>query len=963
MKLRNIFILIISTIFSCHVFASLDLVINRFTITDQEKDKIELPKEFKEYRALLSLEKTDEDGKITRYLAKIDDDVNYAKTAFVGADYFYLGADSALPSSSAVVRVKLIRGSIQDSNSLSFIPLAASTAYLNGIKENDALVKKTNPVYDKRVDLLTLQSRNPVVTLQDSTIVDGTNFDAQKLVCLIDNIADGSSVKTNTDQINDAAGNSTAGVVGLAATSDKIVAAVKQNAANFGSGDGGFAVLIQKDSKLQPVNAQDGTDGNKAVQLKITADDLFAIEQAAGNTVSFGDMYFDSNLQRLFIGIVGATRENDALSGGDVSILVGRFDSNKLTIEPAVTLDKNLFNADLTNNIFGFYSSTVATAVHADTYKLKTMVTSTNKNYLIVNSSISSDVSQIKNKIYALPILGSKKSDGTAVDAQNIGKIADKNNKDLIVQNNAGMPLSSGADAVISTIGAGDLPIQTTDNVTDLFIVNDAVYVCVASDRSAVNHESGIFRSNPIFDLNGYIRAWTPWQRVMGNIDKVYGSGFDIMNANFWYLTQDGSGDKNTVKVTQWGKGSANSGLMGNGLVKLLNDEFLQTNAGVHQIFNFDENTKSIARTAAADKISFMAALGYKKVVLIKTGAATAGGAFTPTQDQFVKDTNVYVFEDTALNNLGPICCADVSRSQEDEKGWLFVGGFNGLAVLRNSDGSGWDGQVGSAAVDLATVASWDFKEIGNFSQVRKVVGDSNGTYFYVMTLDNIYRFVMDKEKFKDVANSSLDEKTLTPPPGYLLDMICFKREVNDTRLLVATTQGLFYSNAINDTDENKTPVWTKVSLNSGSLFSTPVSHLSFIDIQKGGYTTNGNLYALSADLSLNLATIYRFDVKDGVITAINENSGTDYFYSQGELRTNFITDGAMGFTTMPKHLGNTEYLKMIRMQANQRNVRAFEASINLNLESTSYNAGAMVLNTVSGAWIVPGDWGIRVNE
>jgi hypothetical protein len=602
--------------------------------------------------------------------------------------------------------------------------------------------------------------------------------------------------------------------------------------------------------------------------------------------------------------------------------------------------------------------------VHADTYKLKTMLTSTNKNYLITNSSVVATAAQVKNKIFALPILGTKKSDGTSVDAQNIGKIADKNNKDLIVQNNAGMTLSTGVDSISSIVGAGDLPIQTTDIVTDLFAVNDTVFVSVASDRSADKHESGIFRSVAIFDENGEIRAWSPWQRVMGNIDKVFGFGFDIANSNYWYLTQDGAGDKNTVRVTQWGKGSANTGLMGNGLVTLLNNEFKQEHAGVHQLFNFDEDTPSIKRTLIAGKISFMAALGYKKIALIQTGAANINNVFTPTQTQFIKNVDVFIIQDSALNNLGPICCTDLSRSTDDDKGWLFVGGYNGIAVLGSDDGTGWDGQTTSAAISLPTIATWEFKEIGNFTQVRKILGDQlNGAYIYVMTLDNIYRFVPDKDKFKDIGNIALDEKAVTPPPGYLLDMLVFKRDAGDTRLLVATTQGLFYSDSINDTDEIKTPMWTKVLLKSGTALSNPVSHLSFVDIQKGGYTTNGNLYVLAADMSLNMSNIYRFNVKDGIITAIKENEGTDYFYSEGELRINFVTDGAVGFTNLSKHLGKAEYLKMIRMLSNPRNIRVSESVINLNLESSAYNVGSMVLNTASGTWMVPGDWGIRVNE
>jgi hypothetical protein len=174
---------------------------------------------------------------------------------------------------------------------------------------------------------------------------------------------------------------------------------------------------------------------------------------------------------------------------------------------------------------------------------------------------------------------------------------------------------------------------------------------------------------------------------------------------------------------------------------------------------------------------------------------------------------------------------------------------------------------------------------------------------------------------------------------------------------------GLFYSNVIDDFDVNKTPIWTRVILNSGSELSKPVTDLTFLDVQKGGFSTNGNLYALSADLSLNLAFIYRFDIQNGQINPIKEKAGTDYFYSFGELRTNFITDGSFGYSMLSKHFGSSEFLRNIRMIDTQNSIRSFESNLNLDLESTAYNVGKMVQNTASGAWVIPGDWGIRVNE
>lgn len=970
MKIKSLLILIIGSYFFVNLFSSISN--NKISI-ELKKDALVLNKEniSQELRSISETQRIEKDlqDEDVKYIYINKPLLNYAATAFYGADYFYLGVNQAGAQDYSLMRAKINQGVTVSLNTVEFVALSPQQVYLNGIKENENLVKRDNPIYNNLVLDLALQGRNPVLTLQNNVTIPDSVFNnsgAEKVVCLVDFPNDGSSVKTNVIEINDANNNPTDGVVGLAASSDKIFAAVKENGGNFGGGNGGFAVLISKDSKLKPIDAVAGNENaNLAVKLDLTADVLFAITQAASNTVDFGDMYWDANLQRLFIGLVNAGRTNNANNGGVVSVLVGRLDGNQLIIESVINLNQALFSTDQRTDIVGFYFNAVGNIL-SSAYKLRTMKTSTNKNYLIVNGAtglVATD--DWKNRVYALPVVGALQSDGTNTAVANIGKVADKTNinHDFVVANNAGMTFR---DDIAAKVGTGALPIPDNISVEDMFVVNDSVFVTVVQDRSDTTHEAGIFRSTALFDQNGNIRAWTPWQRVAGTIDKVYGSGLDMTTGNFWYFTEDAVSNKNTVKVTQWGKSLSYAGLMGNGLVEILSDEFTQDNAGVHQVFNFDEKTPGIARTGVADEMSFMAGLGYKKIALLQTGAATAGPIFTPTQAQYVKDTNVFVIQDEALNDLGPICCTDISRGLGAANGWLFVGGYNGVAVWRNPlNGDGWDGQVGSGVVDfsilIAAPNNFSFKEIGDFSQVRKLVAKAG--FLYVMSLESINRFTMVANKFDDAVTAPLNARTITPPPGYLFDMIVFYRAAGDTRLLVATTQGLFYSDAIDDNDAAKTPIWTQVALNSGAGLSIPVTHLSFLDVQKGGYSTNGNLYALSADLSLNLATIYRFDVQNGIINPIKENSGADYFYSVGELRTNFLTDGALGYTTLSKHFGSTDFLRKIWMIDSQSSIRRLESAVDLDLESSAYNVGVMVQNTASGAWVVPGDWGIRVNE
>lgn len=977
MKFKSFFLTCFSFVFFINSFSSIsnnEVYVN--VSSDEISDRLQQSSD--ETRSLDFAKELEEDLENETFKSLIINKpaLDYLASVFYAADYFYLGVNVAGANEYSLLRTKLIPGATVAQNSLSFIPLAPEKTYLNGIKENDKAVLKDNPIYNKRIDKLTLQGKNPILTLNDDTTVADSVFNnsgANKVVCLIDNVNDGTSVKTNVIEINDATGVATTdGVVGLAASTNKIFAAVKQNGGDFGSGNGGFAVLNQKDSKLVPIDATTGTDGNLPVKLSLShievlVDANFAITQAAGGDVDLGDIYWDASLQRLFIGLVDAHRNSTVNPGGVVSVLVGRLDGDKLIIESAINLTQALFSLSQRTDIIGSYYNVLANII-SSAFKLKTMKTSTGKNYLIVNGYtglVATD--DWKNRIYALPIVGTTQSDGTSTDVENVGKIAAKTdiNHNTVVGNLAGMTLR---DDDAAKVGVGALPIPDTVNVEDMFVVNDSVFACVAEDRSDATHEAGIFRSTAIFDSNGNIRAWSPWQRVMGTVDRTYGVGFDINTGNYWYFTDDGV-NKNTVKVTQWGKSSAKTGLMGNGLLEILSDEFTQENAGVHQIFNFDEETTGFNTNT---KFSMLIGTGYKKIALIESGKHVNDivnniNAFTPT-DQFINNTNVFVIQDEALNNIGPINCCALSRGAAGNTGWVFIAGYNGVVILRKANGDGWNSNPGLSLLDPAGFpgdGTWSFKEIGDFSQVRKLVV-RNG-FVYVMTVDKLSRFVLNANKFPDVGANNLNNRTVTQPPGYLLDMIVFYRAAGDTRLLVATTQGLFYSDPINDIDGDKTvanaPVWTKVALNSGAGLSNPVTHLSFIDVQKGGYTTDGNLYALSADLSLNLATIYRFDVQDGNINPIPEVAGTDYFYSIGELRTNFLTDGALGYSMLSKHFGKTEFLRRIRMISEQTTIRRFENAVNLDLESSAHNVGVMVQNTASGGWVVPGDWGIRVNE
>ncbi|MFA5074926.1 MAG: hypothetical protein WC436_02375 [Candidatus Babeliales bacterium] len=961
MKYNNKFLIFfIFSLFYFQIYSSINFVGFAIERKDLQKEEdLKDPRVVANFEYDKNLKKSFDDNKI-RYLDVLSGTISLDKTAFYNANYFYLGANSDNAGVATLVRAYVVNGATPSQNQLLLKAMAPQQVYLNGIKEDDKYVKKDNPIYNNKISFMGLMDRTPIVVLSDGRTVDITGgtvtFDDNQLVCLVQDYDNGDSVMSITSKLQDANGDVSSGIAGVAGSSNNIFVAVKPSAAGstFGATNSVFSMLAKDNNNfLKFINK---------INLDLTAGVLFAIDQAA-EVDGLGDMYWDSNLQRLFIGLLSA--KQTANNAGLIGLLVGRVENNNLVIESSISLNSTNFNENTDTYGVGFYHTDNNLNIKNSIYKVRTMHTSTGYTYLIINGGVYEfGVANKTNIVTALPLVQSSST------VSNIGKIAKKSDFTAPVATQADMTEETEAAA---KVGAGNLPIPDGSLVQDLFVSGDSVFACLSDDRSAANNEAGIFKSTALFGSDGHIRGWTPWQRVMGNIDRVYGAGFDSSACNYWYLTTaDGTDEKNTVKVTQWGQSAAKDYLMGNGLVSILHDEFKQEDAGVHQIFNFDEQTPGFL----ANQFSMMVATGYQKIALIQTGE---GSPFEPTQI-FAKDgagQNVFAKEDDVIKNLGPICCAEVSRINQIDKGWLFVGGYNGIAVLRQVAGAGWDGAAGlSSLTNIGFPGSnaWSFKLLTNnstnaFTKVRKIISQGDSEFLYVMTADKLYRFQMTAAKFADAFTGDLDiQEIAVTNLGTLLDFLIFSRDntgdPESIKLLLATTEGLFYSNDIADTATGTiNPTWTNVILAAGTNVPGPVAHLEFLSTSKGGSTTDGNLYILNSDFAFNLATIYRFNVSNGTISHITENSGSYSYYQIGELRNDFRTDGALGFYSRSKHLGDTNFLKKIKMLSSPTTIRSSESVINLDLDSNAYNIGVVTQNTASGAWIVPGDWGIRVND
>ena len=884
----------------------------------------------------------------------------FGKNAFDSVNYFFMGAIDTDQNKYALSRAYLYTDTTEDpdKNYVKIKGLAPEEAYVNLVltsTDNNTPAptpeKVNNPIYDADINHLTLYKRNIVVALgtkNPQSIVGPTK--TNQMVCKVTDAREGSYLTTNIVRINDAASVATSGITGIAASQSYVFVGVNPASSN----DSGIAILKshKETGSLIPVDATTGKDGNRAVSLLSNA----------GTNVTLNDhiaMHYDDVLGRVFVGL------HISQSGGTSTafgVLVGKVNGTtpKLTLVPATP------SSVMTTNNHNYISSFVSTSGNHEVkiHQLKTMHTSTGLYYLIVNGNVYTTGNIDKRDVFAQPIVHKKYTDKSLDNADDTGRVTDNDNADhdALVSDQAKLARQTDAAAIV---GQGQAP---TD-IEDIYITGASVYVLCA--HATDQDKQGIFHSTAMFDSTGNIRSWTPWQRVMGATDPVYGMGTDPVTSNFWYITKTATaGD--TIKSTHWIEQDVN--LLGN-LRDVVEENFPQDQAGVHQLFNFDEKTPGFK----TDEFSMMVATGNQKVAVIRTGKPDAG-LFVPTAGTDFStsvNANFKVFTDEALQNIGPICAAEVARSSSADEGWLFVGGYGGLAVLRKgTDGNGWTDIEDLSFTDMT------FKEIGDFSRVHKIVCD--GTYLYVMTQKALYRIYMDSDKFKDTSPDPLDAQIIAQPT-YTNLTTC---DENDSFLdfvvsskvgLLATTSGLYRTS--NDKDVSDISVanarfWTEVKTVSDYSLG-PVGQISYQSTTKGSFSTGGILYIIASNMSTGLSTIVRFDLADTSGSSISDTTiqqvtervlkSTDTtknsYYPFGEFRGPFVTNGNDGFHTLPTHFDRTNLARKIELSSIAIINRGRERVLSIAPGSSAYNAAAPVQNTASGAWIIPGDWGIRVNE
>ncbi len=883
-----------------------------------------------------------------------------------------------------------------------------------------------HPLSGKRITNLTLLNKKfPVVTAGDSLTVhvmtDPATGNAEKVI--------------STTEINDAGVGENAAaidnpIVSIAASSSNIFALVPAQGHAFNERDGvnrGVALIeysAQSGENPAELTVKDASDLSatgvaraRKLDLTIAANTVAFVDNTVSNAIAgarignVAAMHWDENLQRLYIGLSDVSRDDNNKEGGVLSVVMGFIDANAnrgngaLRLLPVVNgLKKELFFDVATPNVkdraIGFYYDGTTPrgtsgAVHSGSDNIsvsiphiKTMNTSTGRNYLIVNSVIASNPQIIganifidaEDWIYALPLTseavdGAQEAKGVIAKVDADGVVALNDNAFQLPQAFGDMPTIAHAPV---QVGGGN-PISGA-KVRDVFVVGDTVYVGLVGDK---NQELGIFASSAVFNKDGFIVGWTPAKRVMGSAQAVVGGGLDAKTGNYYFLSQQGGTDAstatlvNTGKITVWGQSQAS--LSGDDETKSLSTVLeglgSQETGGVHKLVSFDENTPGFE----AGKFSMMAVAGFGSIALIQTGGFE-GGDFKPvtqftTQDVSDADgnvtlKNVFTFSGQAIQDISPISSIAIAKGTTNTK--VYVGGFGGVAVL-------------DLPIDLnrdkLAMATTTFSRFAGITQPTFAVGTGN---------NNVFALTRDGLKVSDLGGTPVTDTAVAKPS----DMIVATGSTNAHALIADGT-------TVRSTNAAGSPLnlfgqvvqLQYVSQETGGVASTPGMLYAFVlgprveeveDISeneeldpeaeipmkkiRSEEVTVPQLYRIAVDASGVLSLMDEFDNTTDKLT------GAKPFLQLEEARSNFFTDGSVFFNTHPKSKVFSDFVRLATFSkdnsfetllAGDQLFDDVDVSItdDLDLEDASFYVGTVLTDPVLGKRIIAGDWGIRVNE
>jgi len=632
----------------------------------------------------------------------------------------------------------------------------------------------------------------------------------------------GRTVTTSTapdgnTSLNDANESTTAGIVGLAASSSYVFAAVRPNSGDFGDTNSGIA-LMTIDTTSNALTIKDATarpDGNKAQQFDATG----ALKIGVSDVIFPGSenenvrLLWDDKLQRLYAGVHvqsdGSGARSVAVCYIDTS---GTLQTNAIALEAAF--------ADNNTDIIGTANSADDYEVRA--HHIRIMHASTGPSYLIVNGNVDPTNTGI-NSIFALPLVNNLSSETEH------GTLADKDSTlqggKFTTAATAPGELATNSDAA-AMVGTGPLPLQPTNLISHIVVVGDTVYASLKEEQDDDN-DSGIFYSQALFDETGKIIRWTPWTKrafpftafpdldTAADQSKIGFFSVDALNGKLYAINYT---NKDQLSCNSWNMGNNTA----TSLARTVNSHLTH---GCFSVLDLDQSTPGLGVSSPARYALFG---GLEKVLFARVSQSRSAATYNVHANGYPAIQNVTSdFSDTSnflLTQLplgaGTVVALEYSRRTNTfvTQNYFFAGTQNGLYIFADNAGAGFT--IGNSVDDLDAApfdGKWQ-KLDGVEGSVISIKSSGSGDAFgavYVLTLQstkkeasplisrlysvstatNVANMTVNLLAQSETSVTNSDLSTAKVIMG--MEIISTKDDGSDEQLIIATNRGLFRSKSI----------------------------------------------------------------------------------------------------------------------------------------------------------------------
>lgn len=684
------------------------------------------------------------------------------------------------------------------------------------------------------------------------------------------------------------------------------------------------------------------------------------------DNVAICDSFWDASLHRLYLGLHIITKSDATMQQGAKAVIALYVDNDQLQICP-IAHDDYFFNEK--DSVIGAVGPNKSSIVK----KIRTLHTSTRLPYLIVAGGASSatDMSTALRTVYSLPLLECYAKNNSEIKRNPLhGSLASLSDKPIVSFDAKWLTRKRFSQAANQTstahtdqaIMVGGMPAPGI--ISDIRIAQDIVFVSI--EETDNGQLPGIFRSVPIFDENGCIATWTNWQRVSGITNCVSAFTIDPKGPCIFLDSTNKTVENQRVPtLVNWFKflDPKNKTSSEHDLSIALSKEFVPDQLGVAGLFDF-------SRLTELHNDGFLVATGLNKVVIVDpkllyrhiiSDQSDAPDLNVEQERMLLQldSSHLHSFVGQDLEALGIINAAAIVN--DGQNAWLVVGGTNGIAVLMDEFGNGFPAHK---TIDFDDLKALQFKKIGNYRLVKKLIGNLGN--LYVLSHHALERIVFDST---DLAQKTMRSAILATnkEQGALFDVA-----ISGSLALLATGKGLF----VNDSETNVVVAstaqdlgWKHIDFGSNQFPAYKLIPISTTGLAHDFAYNGGQVYVLVGSKANN-TSIYRLfikDVKYGIhddtVQLVNDS------FKQNEVMpylqfnaywNNFYTDGLYSILTREEK--NRSLLVLFDSRTHRLNRAKIQYQDLLPETISPKQINAIIQDSSSGRLLIAGDFGLSIH-